>query len=177
VVTRRQARLTERSLAHQEERARLSLEVDLLVKLEERYNSPRLLDRRHRSANYVKENYFVGDDDLLEVEQMNPAAEDVLNFLEELGHLTRLGAVRAESANHRFGWGIKTYWALYESAIERLREESKEPELWVDLERLRGLLGDLSDRRSAKAEDLTKAELRTFVEYEAAVGLEHPTEG
>jgi hypothetical protein len=48
--------------------------------------------------------------------------------------------------------------------------------LWVDLERLRGLI-DLSGQRGAKAEDLTKAELRYFVEYEAAAGKEHPTEG
>jgi hypothetical protein len=119
----------------------------------------------------------VGDEDLLEVGHMNPAAEDVLNFFEELGHLTRLGAVRAESAKHRFGWGIKSYWALYESAIERLREESKEPELWVDLERLRHLIVGLSGQRGTKAEDPTKAELRTFVEYEAAAGKEHPTQG
>jgi hypothetical protein len=177
VVTRRQARLTERSLAHQEERARLSLEVDLLVKLEDRFNSPRLLDGRHRAAEYVKENFFVNDEDLLEVRHMNPAAEDVLNFFEELGHLARFGAVHAESAKHRFGWRIKTYWALYESAIERLREESKEPELWVDLERLRHLIVDLSGQRGAKAEDPTKGEFRTFVEYEASVGKEHPTQG
>jgi hypothetical protein len=168
--------MTERSLAQQEERARLSLEVDLLVKLQDHFNSPRLLDRRHRAAKYVKDNFFVCDDDLLDVEHMNPAAEDVLNFFEELGHLTRLGTLRAESVNHRFGWRIQMYWALYESAIERLREESKEPQLWVDLERLRGLI-DLSGQRGVKAEDLTKAELRYFVEYEAAAGKEHPTEG
>jgi hypothetical protein len=109
VVTRRQARVTERSLAQQEERARLSLEVDLLVKLEDHFNGPRLLNRRRRAAEYVKDNFFVGDDDLLEVHHMNPAGEDVLNFFEELGHLTRLGALRGESVNHRFGWRIQTY--------------------------------------------------------------------
>jgi hypothetical protein len=118
----------------------------------------------------------VGDEDLLEVQHMNPAAEEVLNFFEEVGHLTKLGVVRAESVNHRFGWRIQTYWALYESAIERLREESREPKLWVDLERLRGLI-DSSGQRGAKAQDLRKAKLRYFVAYEAAAGKEHPTEG
>jgi F0F1-type ATP synthase membrane subunit c/vacuolar-type H+-ATPase subunit K len=46
VVTRHLARATEQSLAEQNERARLNLELDLLTRLEERFDSPHFLTRR-----------------------------------------------------------------------------------------------------------------------------------
>ena len=61
VVTRQLARETERSLAEQSqslreqnERARINLEVDLMYRLEERFNSPRFQNYKIISLTYAK---------------------------------------------------------------------------------------------------------------------------
>jgi hypothetical protein len=115
VVARRQAQVTERSLTEQgrslreqNERTRLSLESDLLDRLDERFSGERLLDRRRRLAKYIKENFIV-DDDIQEVKHFNNAASEVFHFFEVAGQLTKAGAVEAETVFVRYGWWIWSY--------------------------------------------------------------------
>jgi len=103
VVTRHLARATEQSVAEQSqylreqnERARINLEVDLMYRLAERFNSPRFQNYKIRSLTYVKENYFV-DDDILEVHELNLASEQLHDFFDE-GDL-----LRAEVLAHAWG--------------------------------------------------------------------------
>src|SRR5215203_5322834 len=93
LLARRQAQLTEhslaqteRSLAEQNERSRLNLEVDLLTRLRDRSESPHFLSRRRAAANYLLDNSFV-DGEMVEVEHLNRAVLDVCNFYEEVGEL------------------------------------------------------------------------------------------
>jgi hypothetical protein len=74
--------ITERSLGEQvqrlreqNERTRLSLDADLVDRLDERFSSERLLDRRRWVAEYIKENKenFILDGDLQEVRHFNYA--------------------------------------------------------------------------------------------------------
>ena len=51
-IARRQAQLAEQSLTEQTERARLTLEFDLLTRLEDRSVSPHFLSRRRAAAKY-----------------------------------------------------------------------------------------------------------------------------
>src|SRR4051794_16549593 len=82
-IARRQAELTEqslaqteRSLAEQNERSRLNLEVDLMTRMEHRFESPHLLRRRRAAAGYLLDNVFVNGD-MVEVERLNRAVLDV----------------------------------------------------------------------------------------------------
>ena len=68
LLARRQALLTEqalleqrRSLKEQEERARLSFEMDMLFRLADRFESPAFLQARRAAAGYVKERFFTDD--------------------------------------------------------------------------------------------------------------------
>ncbi len=56
-------------LREQNERTRLSLDADSVDRLDERFSSERLLDRRRWVAEYIKENKenFILDGDLQEV--------------------------------------------------------------------------------------------------------------
>jgi hypothetical protein len=65
IVARRQAQLAERSLTEQTERARLTLEFDLLTRLEDRSVSPHFLNRRRAGAKYLLDNAFVEDDHMV----------------------------------------------------------------------------------------------------------------
>ena len=53
LLARRQAQATERSLAEQNERLRLNLELDLLTRLGDRFESPHFLSRRREAARYL----------------------------------------------------------------------------------------------------------------------------
>jgi hypothetical protein len=62
LVARRQAQVTERSLAEQNERARLTLEYDLLTRLNDRSISPYYVRQIREASKYLRDNAFVGDD-------------------------------------------------------------------------------------------------------------------
>src|SRR5215210_6760546 len=183
LVARRQALLTEqtlveqrRSLREQEERARLSFEMDMLFKLADRFESPAFLHGRRTAAEYVKERYFTDDGGLLEVEYLDQTLARLLNFFEELGQFVRAEGLRAEAVWTRFGWRARRYWALYQPAIEKLRKEQGDPTLLEDFERLNGLMADL-DHHHGVERNITKQQLRWFVELEALAGLESATLG
>ena len=102
MLARRQARVTERSLTEQNERARLNLEFDLLIRMEDRFESPHFRSRRRAAARYLLDNAFV-EDEKVEMEPFTRAAADVGGIFEGLGYLQGLGVLRAESVWNRFG--------------------------------------------------------------------------
>jgi hypothetical protein len=135
-TARRQVQLTERSLAQtesslsepvqslreQNERARLTLEYDLLTRLMDRAVSPYWLSRRREAARYLLDNVFVGDE-MVKVPSLNNAAMEVCALDEEMGELVRQGVLRADLMWSRFGRGLQAYWLLCKPAIEKVRQE------------------------------------------------------
>ena len=179
LVARRQAQVTEQSLAQternlseQNERSRLNLEFDLLNRMIDRFESPHFYSRRRSAAKHVLDNFF-RDDGTVEVEHFNRAAHDVANFFEGIGYLQRRGALEAESVWHTFGIMTQAYWTLYEPAIRKMREEQKDPAIYEEFERLNQLMAELDSERGS--EPPTQELLRRMVEDEAALGEEPPT--
>jgi hypothetical protein len=147
IAATRQARITERSFREQTERARVNLALDLLMRLEDIFGGPRLLESRRSAAKHVIDNFFVSDDHILEIEErrhLSRAAFDIFNFFEQMGYLTMIGAIGAESVDHLFGWWIRCYRALYSRVIEKMRQEVGEPEGLKDFERLHRLVLDVA---------------------------------
>ena len=184
VVTRNLARLTEESLREQNERARIYLEVDVMQRLYERVLSQRFQNYWIRSCTYIKDNYFV-DDDILEVVHLDPASEQILNFYEELGYLTRTGVLQPERVWNSYGGDLTMAWALWEPAVKKMREELKDPTIFEHTEYLYHQLLDLDRQRGLGSERPTNEELRRFVEdsllaaevgEEPAAGGEAPTQ-
>jgi hypothetical protein len=180
-ISRSQARLTERSLAQTErslveqnerareenDRARRSYEVDMMLKLDDRWESPVFLDIKRKAANHVKAHFLAADGTLLEVQHMDVNAERLLGIFELLGDLVEQGEVRAETVWHRFGFRVRQYWALYRPAIEKIRQESKDPTLFDDFERLEALMADLDHHHGVGDEYIKNQQLRRTVEGEA----------
>jgi hypothetical protein len=182
MLARRQGRVTEQSLREQlksfqeqNERARLALEVDMLLKFFERFQGKglSLSETRRSAAKHIKDNFFGGDNDLLEVDNLNKAGEDVLNFFELMGLLVRAATIDERLVQEMFSFRLVRYWELCKPAVERAREEDRSPDLWVNFE-------DLANRMIAlakvdggiEAEGFTKTQLRRFVEEEAVAGFE-----
>jgi hypothetical protein len=185
VATRNLAQLTEESLREQNERARINLEVDVMYKLDERAGSQRYRNYMIRSCTYIKENYFV-DDDLSEVDHLDLASAMILNFYEDLAYLTRTGVLQPERVGNNYGGDVKMSWVLWEPAVKKSREESKDPMLYEHMECLYHLLVDLDRQKGLGSERPTKEELRRYVEdillvaevgEGPAAGGEAPTKG
>jgi hypothetical protein len=176
LVTRHLARATERSvvqsekslaeqsqhLREQNERARINLEVDLMYRLVELFNSPRYQNYRKRSLTYVIENYFA-DDNILEVQHLDPASEAIFSFFEDIGYLTRIGVLRIERVWRQFE-GILYAWTLWEHAVKKVREEFQDPLAFEELEYLYRQLVDYDIQRGGTGAPPTQEELRQFVE-------------
>jgi hypothetical protein len=176
LVTRHLARATERSvvqsenslaeqsqhLREQNERARINLEVDLMYRLVELFNSPRYQNYRKRSLTYVIENYFA-DDNILEVQHLDPASEAIFSFFEDIGYLTRIGVLRIERVWRQFG-GILYAWPLWEPAAKKVREEFQDPLAFEELEYLYRQMVDYDIQRGGTGAPPTQEELRQFVE-------------
>src|SRR5215216_5021457 len=169
---RRQAQITERSLAEQNERSRLNLEVDLLTRLRDRFENPHFLSRRRAAAKYLIDNAFL-DGDMVEVERLNRAVLDVCNFFEELGDLQRLGALQDESVWNSFGAIAQAYWLLCKPAIEKRRAERGDPTMYEEFERLNNLGTALDRERGIAAH--SQEWLRRLMRDEAVIGEEPAT--
>jgi hypothetical protein len=179
VVTRHLARATQESLAEQRqslreqnERARLNLEVDLLHRLEDRYDSQLFVGRRSAAARYYLDNAFVGDD-MVGVERLNEDTIDVCNFFESLAYLQEIDVLSAKSVWNVFGPDLQVHWALCKPAIEKQREEEADPILYEGFERLSRLMADMERERGSP--DPTPDVVRRGLEQEVARGQEPPT--
>jgi hypothetical protein len=179
VAARRQAQLTERSLAQterslaeQNERLRLNLEVDLLQRMQDRFDSQIFIRRRSAAARYFLENGFV-DDDIVGVERLNEAAIDVCNFFEGLAYLQRIDTLSAKSVWMVFGGDVRVHWALCKPGIEKQREEWQDSTFFEEFERLSRLMADMDRERGIP--DPTPEAVRQGLQEEAVRGEDLPT--
>ncbi len=173
ILGRRQLAEQRRFVGEQNERARLSLEFNLLTRLSERFESTRFLARRRVAARHALD-YLLAEDGAARAGSFDRAGTDVANFFEGVGYLQRRGALRAESAWHAFGLPARVYWAVYGPTIYGMREEQEDPSVYEDFERLERLVSDLSDERGIAPP--TRETVRRIMEDEAIVG-EEPSEG
>jgi hypothetical protein len=169
MAARRQAQLSERSLAEQNERSRLTLEYDLLTRMIDRFNSPHFVSRRRAAANYLLDNAFV-EDEVVEVPYVNDSAVGVCNFYEEVGEMLRFGIFSSESVWNRFSVRANAYWLLCKPALEKMREEREDPAIYIEFEYLCRVMAEVDRERGTAAP--TQEVLRQVMETESVRGEE-----
>jgi len=179
VVTRHLARATQESLAEQSqslheqnERARLTLEYDLLSRMADRFLSPYYLWQRRAAAKHLLDTAFV-EDDSVEVPPLNKVTQDVCDYYEELGEMVRVGVLRAEPVHFRFAFLAKAYWLLCKPGIEKMREEYQSPGLYEEFEHLCHVFADLDCKGGIAA--YQQEQLRQIMEDELVTAEEPPS--
>ena len=165
LAARRQARLTEQSLAEQNERASLNLALDLLSRLADRFESPHFLGRRRAAAKFLLEHAFV-EDDIVVMRQLHPALREVGNFFERMGLYYRLDALPSEAVELFGGW-VEAYWRASEPTVVRIRQEWHQPGIYEEWEYLKQMAVD-----GPNGEPLDYEHLRIVLEAESVVGEE-----
>jgi hypothetical protein len=163
---------TERSLAEQNNRARLTLEYDLLTRAADRRETPYFLGRRREAARFLLDNAF-SSPEKAGTRSLPHAAFIVCDGYEELGEMVRVGVLSAESVWSRFGAGARAWWILCQPAIEKMRQEWKDPALYEEFERLYRVIEEM-DREQGISSPMPRAYIRQYLESEATLGEEHP---
>ena len=145
--------------AWQSRQSRFALGVDLLLKLDERFNSA-LLEARATAAGDLPQKRS-GDGD------------DVLDFFDTLGLLVRKGALSEELVWHTFFYWIQGYWWSARTYVRERRDQ--DPTVWEDFARLyEGCARIHMKKRSCseKELELDGAAVRRFLLEEAGSGTE-----
>jgi hypothetical protein len=101
-------------------RSRIALGIDLLMKLDERFNGAMRKDRAMGARGLL--------------ENRPEDCDDILDFFETLGMLVREGALRDEFVWHYLFHWIRGYWQSAHDYVHRYR--GKESTVWQDFERL-----------------------------------------
>jgi hypothetical protein len=174
MLARRQLDEQRQFLGEQNDRARLTLEFDLITRLGGRLGSPHFLSRRRRAAKHVIDAFFV-DDHTVGVGRFNRATTDVANFFEEVGYFQRRGVLEAESVWHTFGVPARVYWSVFGPTVHKMREVENDPTVYEDFERLDRLVADINKEQGIPVP--TGERLRRIMEDETTVGEESPERG
>jgi hypothetical protein len=142
----------------QSKTTKFTLDVDLLVRLEDKFDEEAMLVIRKKAARAL----LLGNN--LDV------AGDVFDFFETMGLLLRKGALDQEMATNEFSYWAVSYWMAGQKYIKQVR--SKDPNYWINYERLVNIMNK-TNKRSYKSSlyVLSKEEVREFLEVESKLAI------
>ncbi len=137
-------------------RSRFSLSVDLLLRLDDQFNSATLRAARRLSA----EGLLAGNE---------PAQlDEVLNFFEMVGLLLRRSAL-----DRRMVWQSFAYWVLgYCDAAEPYiaKQRAADHTVWTELEYLQqALVKEEKKHRGSRVVDTIRSQRPTFLQEESGI--------
>jgi hypothetical protein len=124
-----------RSFEAQNERARITLESELMFRLSERWRNPFYERCRSDSVLYYKK-HFLTDGKVTLATHLDQATSTIFEYFDEVGYLTGKGVLSAERVVSAPGWELRYGWALWEAGIRRKREEWHDPGLYANAEYL-----------------------------------------
>jgi hypothetical protein len=171
-LSRRQAELSEQNLAsqrhalqEQNERARTNLEVDLMYKLGERWESQTFNNYRRDSIKFFLDNFIINGG-LREVTDIDAATRMLFDFFDEIGYLTRSGVLRIERVLDKYIYARSIWigWKIWEPAVKKLRHKGRQPGIWSDFEYLHLQLLEFNRRRGGTGASPTEEDFRLWIE-------------
>jgi hypothetical protein len=137
------------ALKMQIELSNKSLNINLTLELEKRFNDDKFRELRKKAHESIRNKKF-------------DAVDEVLDFFETVALLVKRNAVDEEIVWHTFFWWIRGYWVTTENYI--LEKQEKEPSVWEDLRNLYNKLVAIEkDKNPTFSEKLTEDELDEFL--------------
>ena len=143
------------ALIYQIRRSRFSLNVELCLKLEDKFNSPDFRKARSNAAKLILKKQF-------------DKAEDIFDFFETIGYLVREEALDKKIVWSTFFEWVQGYWSSGLKYILDSRQEDKDQTIWEDFEYLHTELLKIQRERGNRSQPelLTNSELVTFLKKE-----------
>ena len=150
------------AIAWQTRNSKKLMTTELFLKMEDRYDSPRMREARKRLARALLEGK--GYADIKE--------EDVLRFFEVLGSMLRLGLLDKHILWVRFFNAAGILWSACEGYVVECRKRLKDETLWEEFEYLHSELQEVEvERRHVDLSmlKLSQEEREEFLKYQAGV--------
>jgi hypothetical protein len=141
----------EEAFRNSSEAFRLSIGADLVTGLEEKFDSEVLRRSRRSAASALLKHQNLGD------------AEDLFDFFEMVGLLSRLGALNDEMVHCMFFHWINAYWTAARDYIVKTREE-RTSVLWVDFQTVYERTRAIEKAKDPSSRDLDPSE-QDLTEY------------
>jgi hypothetical protein len=147
------------ALYYQILRSRFSMNLDLVLKLDDRFNSAEFKRLRATIAESILEHGK---------EQIIDDIEDVFDFFETVGYFVKHNALNKKIVWHTFYVWIHGYWSEGKEDIHLMRQEKKDDTLYEDFQWLHNKLLKIERARTGKREPelLSKKEITEFFEEE-----------
>ncbi len=141
-----------------EQRAyRFSLSIDLILKMDERFDSSQMRRTRQAAAKAL-------------LNQRYDKAEDVLDFFETLGMLAKRKALNDEMVWATFFYWLNNYWWAAKEHIWILQKEDKTVYSYIGDFRKRMLIIEIKKRRCSESDvDPSEESLKAFLDYESCL--------
>ena len=144
------------ALRSESKRSRFSLGLEIILKMEERFNGEEMKKARRTAAKALIEN------------KNFDATDDVIDFFEMIGLLTRKGTIDSQMVWFNFFYWIHRYINAAKAHIEA--EQKKDCTVWTEILHLHKQLLDIerSERNCTEKQlHLSKSEIVKFLNEEA----------
>ena len=140
------------SLQSQLASSRFAVSVDLLGKMDERFNGAAMLKKRTEAATALLKKKDYG------------MADDVLDFFETIGLMMHRGALDEEMVWNTFCYWIDGYWRAAQPYIQS--ERQGDPVVWTEFEYLEERCLAF-EKRKTRGHNTEEVSLQEFLNYEA----------
>ena len=113
-------------------KSRATRVVDLILGLEDRFQSPSLIEQRRAAARFLLQYNDVEDGRSLPPDDPKwEDMDDIIDFFQTLGTMTKTGHLSKELVYKFFFPWLRVYWSGADSYIKSVR---KDPVVWADAE-------------------------------------------
>jgi hypothetical protein len=147
------------ALYYQIWRSRFSMNLDLVLKMDDKFNSSTFKELRTKVSNAV-----------LNPEAVNKFidAEEVFDFFETLGYFVKHKALDKKIVWHTFYIWVHAYWSLGKDHILLMQKEYNDDTLWEDFNWLHNALlkVERSETNKPEPEILSEKEIEEFFKFE-----------
>lgn len=144
------------ALGIESRRSRLTLQTDMLLRLDEKFYGTEMRRVRQRAAN-----------NLIEGISPNYELEDLLDYFTTVGMLLERRAINLEMTYELYEYWITRFWHCSKNYIMEQREKNENPDAWLVLERL---VNDIDVHRKRKGlKEISEDGLKRFLKSEASI--------
>jgi hypothetical protein len=170
LVTRDLVRVTVNAFNSESRHNRFALALDLLLKLDVRFNTPMMRASRQKAATYLKDKQGIRTGTVVAIKDLEPYLDEVLDFFDVLGYFLKLGALERLPVWNMFYHQAHHWYCNAKDYITPQRQ--KDPTIWENLYDLnKELVAEQMQQRNCKDVDpsieLSKPDLLNFLDNES----------
>jgi hypothetical protein len=148
--------VTARCMRAQSRDTRTTVQLDILLRLADKWDAPALRQARHQAATHW-----------CNVNQVLPRpADQILDFFETLGYMLRHSHVDTHMAHNEFSAYVVAWWHVFQQHVSDTRKHLDDPTIWLNAEWMAKKLNqvDARSRNILRTEVLmTDAEAKKFL--------------